>query len=195
MPKAQHKVIIIGLVGLPGAGKTTVARFLGQKGYLRITLSAFIKQEAKKEGITEFSREVLQDYGNKMRMKFGPQILAQLAHKKIREQSHNKIVIDGIRNLYEAAYLKVENHFTLIGIVANPKIRYERIMLRGGKKFYSDYKTFLKQEHREESLGSKEIGLRVKECLKRVSYRIKNEGSIEHLHQQTDQVLDFLPSK
>ena len=185
----KKKNIIIGLVGLPGAGKTTVSEYLEKKGFKRITLSDFIKIEAGKKGITEFSRDVLQNYGNAMRKEFGPHILAQLALGEIKNLNAQKVVIDGVRNLYEIAYLQVENHFTLVGITADPKVRYQRMCGRTSKSKDKTYTQFLNEEHREESLGSREIGLRVKDCLKRVSYRIKNDKDIPALENQVDKLV------
>lgn len=185
----REKITIVGLVGLPGAGKTTVAKYLQTKGYKRITLSDFIKIEAKKNRVTKFTREVLQNYGNKMRRQYGPQVLVQLAHKLVQAEGVKKVVIDGIRNLYEAAYLRVENHFTLVGVTANQRIRFKRIVAQSGNDLTSDYKIFLSQEHREESLGAREVGLRVKECLKRVSFRVKNEKDKHSLYQTVNSIL------
>ncbi len=185
----KKKSFIIGLVGLPGAGKTTVAKILASKGFVHVTLSSFIKEEAKKDGTTEFPREVLQNYGNKMREIYGPQILAQLALKKIREEKPQKIVIDGIRNLYEVAFLKVENNFALIGVSARPKIRYLRLTRRTDRPWKGSYKEFLHHEKREEALGSREIGLRVKECFQQSEFEITNNKSLGHLRTATDVAL------
>ena len=185
----KKKSLIIGLVGLPGAGKTTVAKQLASKGFVHVTLSYFIKEEAKKDGISDFSREVLQNYGNKMREAYGPQILAQLALKKIREERPQKVVIDGVRNLYEVAFLKVENNFVLIGITARPKLRYQRLTERTDRPWRGTYAEFLKQEQREDSLGSREIGLRVKECFKQAHFEIDNNKTLEHLRTATDVAL------
>lgn len=192
MKKGDRKVFIIGLVGLPGAGKTTVAKYLEKKGYKRITLSDFIKEAVKKEGIKEFSRELLQDFGNKLRREFGPQVLAQLALKKIRAEGYVRVVIDGVRNLYEAAYLRTENNFKLIGIIADSKIRYQRLLKKRGRDWMGTYNNFLSQESREEHLGSRELGLRVSECLDLAEYRIINDKEIPELYQAVEALLKKL---
>ena len=180
---------IIGLVGLPGAGKTTIAKYLEKKRFTHVILSDFIKVEASKSGIVDFTREILQDYGNKMREQFGPQILAQLALKKIRSDKITKVVIDGVRNPYEVAFLKVENNFTLIGVAARPQVRYKRLVERKTRSWNGSFHEFLKQEHREESLGSAQIGLRVSQCLKEADYIIQNNSSIDSLYKATEAVL------
>ncbi|MFC1626618.1 AAA family ATPase [Patescibacteria group bacterium] len=168
------QLLIVGLVGLPGAGKSTAATFLEKQRFYHITLSDLIKQEARKAGINKYTREMLQNYGNKMRETYGPQILAQLALKKAMDENKRKVVIDGIRNLYEVAFLGVEHKFSLIGITAPSKTRYERVRKRKGKVWTGTYDNFLLQEKREGSLGSKAIGLRVKDCLKKSDITVKN---------------------
>lgn len=183
---------IIGLVGLPGAGKTTVAGFLGQKGYRPVTLSDLIKEEAAQNGISEFTREILQNYGNQMRQEYGPDILARLAIKKINKQHLPHTVIDGIRNPAEIAYLKARDGFALLGIVAPVKVRYLRLAKAKGHQWVGSYTNFLRQESREERLGKKEIGLRVKECLKKADYQIDNRGSLDELYQKLIRIIQKL---
>ena len=185
----SKKTLIIGLAGFPGAGKTTVAKYLVKKGYVHVVLSDFIKDEVRKAGVTKFTREILQDYGNKMRERFGPQVLAQLAMKKIRVEDARKVVIDGVRNLYEVAFLNVENNFTLIGVNARPRERYRRLHERQKYSREGTFKKFLQQERREETLGSKEIGLRVQECLGKADFIDENNSSLDALYAAVDGVL------
>ena len=180
--------VIIGLVGLPGAGKTTVAHYLKQYGFTCVTLSDFIKQEAQKEGVSDFTREILQNYGNRMRSQQGPAILVEKAIAVLQKQKAKKIVIDGIRNIYEVEYLQTANHFILVGVTASPKVRYGRIREKRGKKWIGSYQQFQAAEEREEHLGSRGIGLRVSECFKRAAITIVNEGTLADLHQATHQL-------
>ncbi len=172
--------LIIGLVGLPGAGKTTVARYLQQKGFTRITLSDFIREEANKSGISPITRELLQDYGNKMRQEFGPDILAQRALMKIHETGA-KAVVDGIRNIHEVNFLKRSQGFILIAIVADARVRFERLKHRQDHPFAGTYEDFSNLEKREDALGQEDVGLRVQDCIAQADYRIENATSLEDL--------------
>lgn len=185
MSKSQ---VIVGLVGLPGAGKTTVASYLQNQGFEIITLSDFIKKEVQKARLSP-TREVLQRYGNRMRRQYGPQILAQLAIKKIQKDKTKRAVIDGIRNMYEVRFLQIENNFQFIGVRARPKIRYERVRKKRGAKKVGSYSEFLRHEKREDTLGSREVGLRVKECLQMASFYIDNNKHKEELFAQVDKFL------
>lgn len=186
--------LIIGIVGLPGAGKTTAAKYLVSKGFQRVTLSDFIKDEVKRIGDDPTKRQVLQSTGNLLREKYGPQILAQLAIKSIRKNSARKIVIDGIRNLYEVAFLSVENNFTLLGIIASPTLRYERLKNRSKEKYLS-YDEFILEERREDHFGSKEFGLRVRDCLKKARYVINNNRSLRNFQTNLDAITKTLSLK
>jgi len=94
------KARLIGLTGTNGAGKGEVANFLKKKGYAYYSLSDLVRQELNKEG-KELNRNNLIKMGNKLREKFGADILARLVVKKIR----GKAVIDSIRNPKEVEYL------------------------------------------------------------------------------------------
>lgn len=189
--KSSH-VLIIGIVGLPGSGKTTAAKYLESKGFTRVTLSEFIKEEVAKAGITNYTREILQDYGNKMREQFGPQVLAQLALEKVKTDGISKAVIDGIRNIHEVAALETENNFHLVGILAKPSVRYQRLLKAKGKVWVGSFEEFLQQEKRENSLGSQKFGLRVTDCLQKAKYFIHNNASRKDLQQSVDAVLKRL---
>lgn len=192
---SREKPLIIGLVGTSGAGKTTTAGYLKKKSYYTITLSDYIKKEAKRRGYTKFSKKLFQDLGNKMRAEFGPQILAQLAVKDIREGKRKKAVIDGIRNIYEIAFLETEDRFFLLGIDAKPRIRHQRIVKSKGKKWVGGFENFLKIEKRDSKLGKKETGLRARECLKKAYKIIENNETIDDFYSQLDKLLVEINNK
>ena len=97
----KRNPFIIGLVGLPGAGKTTVTEFLEKHGFVRVILSDIIRDELKQRGIVEPSREILQNTGNEMRRMYGPDVLGKRAIKQLRSMGGNKFVIDGIHNFLD----------------------------------------------------------------------------------------------
>ncbi len=180
--------LVIGLVGLPGAGKTTVATYLQNKGFTRVTLSDFIREEAGKVDPAYFTREILQDYGNKMRQDFGPDVLAQRALLKI-QAAGGSAVVDGIRNVHEVDFFKRAGNFILIAILADTHARFERLKNRTDHPFLGTYEDFLHLENREDALGQEDVGLRVQDCIARADYRIENVGSLEDLSAALDTIL------
>lgn len=185
----RKRKIIIGLVGLPGAGKTTIARYLVKKGFFCIKLSSFLEAEAKKQ-YGKINRQNLQDIGNEFRKKYGPSVLAQWAIKKIGNKQ--KIVIDGIRNLAEIKFLKQQGDFFLLGITADPKVRYKRL-LKIKTKNLPNWEEFLRLDARDRGRGQSKSGLQVNRCLEQANYLIKHNGrSPRELYKKIDKFLKSL---
>lgn len=174
----KHNPFIIGLVGLPGAGKTTVTEFLEKHGFVRVILSDIIRDELKKRGVTDITREILQDVGNEMRRMYGPDVLAKRAIKQLRSMGGDKFVIDGIRNVSEIAYLKKQNHLLLIGIQVAARVRFMRLKRRKLNPLTNSYHEFLLQARRENTLGAHTTGLRVIDCLRACTVTITNDSTV-----------------
>ena len=47
----QNKRLIICLTGMPGAGKSTVANSLKEKGFLVITMGDIVREEARQRNL------------------------------------------------------------------------------------------------------------------------------------------------
>jgi len=183
------KKIIIGIVGLPGSGKSTIAEYLAQKGFFNIKLSSFLEAEAKKNHVT-IGRQSLQDIGNEVRKKYGPSVLAQWAIKKVGTEQ--KIVIDGIRNLAEIKFLKSQGDFFLLGITADPEVRYRRL-LEVKTRVVPRWEDFLKLDARDKGRGQSRLGLQLNKCFNQSDDVIKHNGSSpKELYQKIDEMLKKL---
>ncbi len=121
--------MIIGLTGSMGAGKGEVVKILERLGFKYITLSQMVREEARRRGIPE-EREKLMEVGNSMRAKEGHGVLAKKALKKIQVHSHDKWVIDGIRNPAEIDELKKGENVHIWGLTADRDMLVSRILKR-----------------------------------------------------------------
>ena len=182
---------IIGIVGLPGAGKTTVAAYLVKKKFAHVILSDFVQEEIIARGVKDFSRFTYQTVANSMRENHGGDILAKRAIKKIQNEHLKKAVIDGVRNVSEISYLRKQKCFHLLGITANARVRFARLSARlhTDKQIHRSFKDFIKEEKREDSLGSKKIGLRVSESLKEADVTVRNNHGRKELYNAIDKLL------
>jgi len=176
------EVRLIGLTGTNGAGKGEAASYFVKKGYAYFSLSDLIREELEKQG-QEISRTNLIKMGNKLREKFGADILARRVMEKIK----GKAVIDSIRSPKEIEYLRKQKKFILLGIYAPVELRYERARKRGRNESASTLREFIQKE-REEMEGS-EHGQQLLKCLEMADFRIINDGSLESLYQKLEEFL------
>ena len=85
--------MIIGLTGTVGSGKSILAGFLREKGFVYLSLSDELRQIAHEMKV-EPSRKSLQDLGNSLRKKRGNGFLAEMVLRKIVGQDLKKAVVD-----------------------------------------------------------------------------------------------------
>lgn len=142
---------IIGLAGTNGAGKDSLGQILADDyGFLFVTVSDFLRAEAKKRG-QEPSREVLRTISAQWRRQKGLGVLVDMAMEKLKKagKPYKGIVISPMRNTGEAARLKKLGG-TLIWVDADPRIRYERIVGRGrDAESKISFDDFIKNEQQE----------------------------------------------
>ena len=95
--------IIIGLTGTFASGCTFISRkFIESLGYKYISLSDILREEYKNNnGEDAEGRTKLQDFGNELRQSREGGVLASLGIELIEKGSHEKWIVDSIRNPYE----------------------------------------------------------------------------------------------
>jgi dephospho-CoA kinase len=182
------KRIIIGLVGMPGSGKTTIAKILGKSGFKIITLSAFIKEELVRKNI-KVNRKNLQDMGDKLREKEGADILAKEAAESIKKENLKKAVIDGIRNLAEIKYLEKTDDFYLIGVSATPDKRFKRLLRSDKYNSLTNWQDFIYYEIRENGGINTKVGQQNMLCYLNSKFFIDNSETLKNLTTKVNKLL------
>ena len=127
--------LVLGLTGSFGSGCTTIAQILSEtQSYYFASLSAPIKQVAKDKGLKE-DRGTLQQLGNELRKAYGREYLARQAVERAKDAlSKGPLVLDGIRNMGEVAWLRSQfPAFFLIAVDARYEVRWARLRTRYGK--------------------------------------------------------------
>src|SRR3989338_11418129 len=180
--------MIIGLTGTMGAGKGEIVKILKQKGFEHYVFSDVLREVAKERNIDP-TRENLQKLGAIVKKESGRGILASKLLKKIKT---DKAVLDGERNVDEIKELK-KNGAHIIGITAPQKVRYQRIKSR---KREGDPLTFL-QFKRSDNLENrgKTKGQEINNCLNHADFIINNNGTLENLKKQVEDILNKIPFK
>jgi len=180
--------MIIGLTGKNAAGKGELANHLKDKGFIYFSLSDALRDEATKQSL-DHSRDVLIKLGTEMREKFGNGILAERINEKIMEQKGN-FVVDSIRNPGEVEELRKNDGFILIGVDADVKIRFERLMKRkraGDSRTFEEFINHEKKENNNEGSGQQ-----LDKCIQMADKIIDSNGTIEEANKHIDNYLDSL---
>ena len=136
---------MIGIVGMPGSGKSEFVNIALTLGYRFISMGDIVREETVRKGYPlEESGKVAQ----KLRDENGLDIIAILTLDKIRKIHDNKFLIEGIRGIKEIERFRMEMDF-LIGIHCSPKIRFERLKNRKRDDDYQTYEEFYTRDLRE----------------------------------------------
>ncbi len=154
MPKRR---LIVCLTGMPGAGKSTVACFLKEKGFTIVTMGDVIREEAKRQGL-EPTDVNLGKMMLKLRQDLGPGAVGQIVLQKLArdDKNSNNVVIDGIRSVAEVDVLKKVGHVRLLAIHASQDTRFKHLTKRGRADAPSDSGEFTGRDLRELSVGVSE---------------------------------------
>lgn len=176
---------VVGVTGTFGSGKSLIRNLLREHfDSYHITLSTIIKRRLGRS----VERKSLQDFGNEMRMKFGPHILAEIASENLPEKE--LIIIDGIRNPGEIEFLrkKFGDDFKLIAVDAPIQLRFERIIRRRYERVKS-FRQFLEIDERDQGKNEPEWGQQTKKCLEQADFLIINDGTIEDLRKKVEDIV------
>jgi dephospho-CoA kinase len=182
MPGSPFRHRLIGLTGTNGAGKGEVASYLMKKGYAYVSLSDEIRADLRRRGKGS-SRDQLIAAGNALRRRYGADILARRAVKKVKDRT----VIDSIRNASEVAFLRRQDDFILVAVDAPAELRYARVRKRGRAESASTLEEFMAKE-KEEMTGGRS-GQQLRRCLALADVTIVNDGTFEALHRRIEERL------
>jgi len=178
--------MIVGLTGSFGAGKGTVVEYLlDVKGYTHFSASGFITEEIIKRGLP-VNRDSMSVVANELRSTHGPSYIIDSLYARAQEHSGD-VIIESLRAVAEVRRIKELGGFVL-GIDANPILRYERAHARQSAKDDVSFEKWLDQEKAESNQGDL-TKQNIFGALKESHVIIENNSSVEELHKEIDRVL------
>ncbi len=181
----MNKKIILGLVGPIASGKGTVAKYLQEKQGANVYKFSTVLRDVLQRLHLDVSRKNLQDISTILRKSFGEDILAKTIAEDTEKDQGSLVVVDGIRRWADITYLNKKDNFILVGVDADPKIRYQRLIKRKENEGDSSktYEEFLKDQDQE-------ADAEIPEIINSASELIYNDHELEVLYNNIDSLLN-----
>ena len=180
--------IVIGVAGMPGAGKAVVSRIANKKGYALVIMGDVIREETKRRGL----EPTLENIGKimlKLREEEGPTVVAKKCIPKIVSANTDVVLVDGIRSLNEIQEFKKSfPQFTLIAVHSSPETRFGRLFRRRRSDDPSGWEVSLERDLRELSVGQGSV-------IAMADYMIINEATLEDYKAKIQEVLEAATAK
>ena len=176
---------IIGLVGTNASGKGYVSEYIVKNyGGIQITFSGYLARVLDAMNL-ERTKENLIKMSVALRREFGEETFSHTVSTDAIHSDQEIVVVDGIRRIGDLANFKPLSEFKLIGIDADPKIRFERMKARVGDKkddATTTWETFQKKE-------TAPTEVTIPEVIKLVDFQIDNSGTVQDLEKKIDEVM------
>ncbi len=145
--------LVIGLTGMPGAGKSLVVEAAQALGYDVVVMGDVVREQTRLHGL-EPTPQNIGKIMLQLRAEEGNYVIAKKCIPKIEEQTSRKVLVDGLRSQFEADIFK--EHFTnffVISVHASQQIRFERLCKRGRSDDPKTWQVFHERDIRELGVG------------------------------------------
>ena len=137
---------------MPGAGKSTIANGLKNKGLEVINMGDAVRAEAERRNL-EPTGPNLGKLMLELREKNGPGAVAELIQEHIKNSNHDIIIIDGIRSNAEIKVLRNLGIVKLLSIHASTNTRYNFLTIRARSDDPKSKENFDERDEREIGVG------------------------------------------
>ena len=164
---------IIGLVGMPGSGKSTALEIAKSYGEV-VVMGDSLRMELKKRGI-DITPESLGALSKELREKEGPSAIANRCIEKIKASPSKVVFVDGLRSMDEVNYFRDQFEMIIVAVIAPDNLRHQWLLSR---KRSDDGATLEKIQERD----AREIAFGLHVAIENADFVINNLGSIDELH-------------
>lgn len=166
---------VIGIVGLPGSGKSEAAAVAEDLGITVVTMGDVIRKACRDRGLDPAT-----DHGKvakALREENGPAAIAEESLPTIRSalETSETVVVDGIRSDAEVEQFEEAfgSMFTLVSIEAPFETRADRLDLRGRDAAAADGGESLEER------DNRELAFGMGKAMEQADRTIENTGSLE----------------
>lgn len=143
--------LFVCVTGMPGSGKTLVAKCLAQKLGLYVNMGDVVRARASEAGI-EPTAENLMRLAQELRRAYGSDVVAREVIKAVSSYD-GVVVVDGVRNVDEVRAFSGVAPTLIVAVHSSPKTRYSRLRVRGRSDDPETYVEFQRRDMKELELG------------------------------------------
>jgi len=180
--------MVIGVAGMPGAGKATVKYAAENMGWSVVVMGDEIRSETRRRGL-EPTPENIGKIMLELRGEEGLAAVAKRCIPKIENAKSNIVLVDGVRSLSEVdEFKKCFGDFTLIAVHSSPETRFQRLSKRKRSDDPKGWDVFYQRDLRELGVGQGDV-------IAVADYMIVNEGSYEEFKARVREVLEVAVQK
>lgn len=180
--------LVIGLAGMPGSGKSLVVDTARELGYDVVVMGDVVRQETAKRGL-DLTPQNVGKVMLELRKEGGNFVIAQRCIPKIEEQASRKVLVDGLRSLFEADIFKEHfSKFILVAVHASPGTRFKRLSNRGRSDDALEWQVFHERD-------SRELGVGLGNVIAMAEQMIVNDNSVELVKLKIKEALGAIEKK
>ncbi len=174
--------VVLGIGGLPGSGKSTVASVAAADGWAVISMGDVVRQIAAELGV-EPTAENLGELTFELRKERGSTIIAERCVEKAERLPHAFLVIEGLRTPDELKLFRARfKGFRLLAVVAPDDHRFRNLYARRREDDPKGFRDFKARDRREERLG-------IRKVLREAEYVVVNDKDLDALQEQTRELV------
>ena len=141
----------------------------------------------------DINRDMMKVMADSLREKYGPGYILEELYRQAKEW-WTDAVLESVRAVGEVESLRAKWDFYLFAIDADPSIRYERIRLRNNETDHVSYDKFISDEQREFA-NEDPTQWNIQRCMQLADFSFDNNGTLEELHKQIDDVMKTIANK
>lgn len=175
---------VIGVVGLPGSGKTEAATVARELGIPVVTMGDVIRDACRDRGLDPAT-----DHGRvarALRREGGPAAVADASLPRIREalEGHEVVLVDGIRSGDEVDRFTdaFGDEFVLVRVDADYQVRAERVTARSRDDTGGTGEPLRERDERE-------LGFGMGDAMARADITIQNNESLARFRDRVRSVI------
>jgi dephospho-CoA kinase len=178
-------MLLILLAGMPGSGKSIVAKAASEAGLPVVNMGDVVREETLRR-YGEITPALMLKTSIELRAEYGEDYIAVKTVEKIPRNA-KIVVVDGVRSLAEVEAFRRLGKPVILAVHASPKTRFERLLKRSRPGDPKSLDEFNKRDEIELKLG-------VGSVIALADYVIVNEGSVEEVLKEAKRIIEKVVS-